>query len=153
MNAGSNLNTLDQLKLIVGERGIRAGLIFLNALTPHRFTALYRFDDDTLHSLEFFDCENPSQETTADIPVLASYCVFVRDRGERFATGHASEDDRLGDHSKRKVLQSYCGVPLRDVEGNMFGTICHFDYDAMSISNDTVELMEAVAPMLRRALG
>lgn len=153
MNTGSNLNALDQLKLIVGERGIRAGLIFLNARTPHRFTALYRFDDDTLHNLEFFDCENPGQETMADIPVLASYCVFVRDRGERFATEHASEDDRLGDHPKRKLLQSYCSVPLRDVEGNMFGTICHFDYDAMSISNDTVELMEAVAPMLQRALG
>jgi GAF domain-containing protein len=145
-------DALGELKEIVRERGIRAGLVFLNARTPHRFTALYRFDGETLHNLVFFDAENPLQESTGDIPVLASYCVFVRDLEQTFSTAQASADDRLGDHPKRNVLQSYCGVPLRDPSGAMFGTICHFNFEAVAISADTVELMEAVAPILKRSL-
>ena len=133
--------------------GPRAALAYLNSRTPHRFTAMYRFDDKTLRNLVFYDAQNPAQDRTDDIPVLASYCVFVRDNGGAFATGHAAHDDRLGAHPKRSVLQAYCGVPLRDEEGTMFGTICHFDFEPMDMAATEVELMEAVAPMLRRVLG
>lgn len=153
VTSAAYIHALGELKSVVSEHGVRAGLIFLNARTPHRFTALYLFDDETLHSRVFFDSDNPAELGMADIPVLASYCVFVRDRGEPFTTEHASEDERIGDHPKRKVLQAYCGVPLRDVEGRMFGTICHFDFNPTAISTENVELMEAVAPMLSRALG
>lgn len=153
MTNASYIHALGELKSIVSERGVRAGLIFLNARTPHRFTALYRFDEQTLHNLVFFDSDNPAEQSMEDIPVLASYCVFVRDGGAAFSTEHASADERIGDHPKRKVLQAYCGVPLRDVEGKMFGTICHFDFNPTAISTENLDLMEAVAPMLRRALG
>jgi hypothetical protein len=35
----------------------------------------------------------------------------------------------------------------------MFGTICHFDYGLLPISDDSVALMEAVAPLLKRDLA
>jgi GAF domain-containing protein len=145
------LHKLRRLRATVAEQGVRAGLQYLNGLTGHRFTALYRFEGETLRNAEFFDRENPSVTTTEAIPVLASYCVFVRDAGAPFHTDSARDDDRLGDHPKRTVIQSYCGVPLRDTEGRMFGTICHFDFAATGITRENLELMEEIAPALQRA--
>jgi GAF domain-containing protein len=140
-----------QLRALVETQGVRAGLAYLTSLTGHRFTALYRFDRETLHNVVFFDRENPAVTTAESIPVLASYCVFVRDSDACFHTRHAAIDDRVGDHPKRHVLQAYCGVPLRDGFGNLLGTLCHFDFHPTGITRDNLELMEAVAPMLQRA--
>ncbi|MDQ3040451.1 MAG: EAL domain-containing protein, partial [Pseudomonadota bacterium] len=144
---------LRQLRTIVAEQGARAGLVHLNGLTEHRFTALYRFDGDTLHNAVFYDRENPSATSSESIPVLASYCVFVRDSNAPFHTDCAADDDRLGDHPKRNVIQSYCGVPLRDSDGTMFGTICHFDFAPGRISQENLELMEDIAPALRAEIN
>lgn len=83
---------------------------------------------------------------------MASYCVFVRDRGRAFATSDSLQDARVRGHPKRREVQSYCGVPLRDTNGEMFGTICHFDFRAIPISDENVELMEAIAPLLKRSV-
>lgn len=139
------------MRALVETQGVRAGLVFLNGLTGHRFTALYRFDRETLHNVLFFDRENPAVTSTDPIPVLASYCVFVRDSDDAFHTRHAALDRRIGDHPSRHVLQAYCGVPLRDGFGRLLGTLCHFDVHPTPITRDNLELMEAVAPMLQRA--
>ena len=152
-SSGAASSARNALRDALTAGGPRAALAYLNSRTPHRFTAMYRFDDETLRNQEFYDALNPAQDRTDDIPVMASYCVFVRDLGDTFSTGHAAHDDRLGAHPKRRVLQAYCGVPLRDEEGTMFGTICHFDFDPMPMAASEVELMESVAPMLRRVLG
>ena len=144
-------HSLRQLKAILSGQDIRAAVIFLNGLTEHRFTALYRFDKETLVNLYFFDRENPTQESTPDIPVMASYCVFVRNSRSAFTTPDSLQDDRVHDHPKRKVVQSYCGVPLLDEDGKMFGTICHFDLRPIPISDENVELMEAVALLIKTA--
>jgi GAF domain-containing protein len=140
-----------QLRSLVETRGVRVGLAFLNSLTGYRFTALYRFDRETLRNVVFYDRENPALATAEPIPVLASYCVFVRDGGDSFHTRHAALDDRIGAHPKRHVLQAYCGVPLRDACGRLLGTLCHFDFHPTGFTRDNLELMEAVAPMLQRA--
>lgn len=143
---------LQQMKAIQEHSGIRALLIHLNGLTDHRFTALYRFDEDSLHNLYFFDQQQPEILSCPDIPVLASYCVFVRSSGQTFVTPDSLADERVRGHAKRMEVRSYCGVPLVDDEGRMFGTICHFDFSALPISDDSVALMEAVAPLLKREL-
>lgn len=145
-------DSLRQLRRVLTEQDIRAALIFLNGLTEHRFTALYRFDKETLKNLYFFDRENPSQDSAPDIPVMASYCVFVRNHRATFITRDSLQDDRVDGHPKRRELQSYCGVPLRDANGEMFGTICHFDFRPIQISEENVELMEAVAPLIKRLM-
>lgn len=80
---------------------------------------------------------------------MASYCVFVRDSGAQFETQDSLHDDRVRNHPKRQVVQSYCGVPLLDFDGKMFGTICHFDLRPRGIADDNVELMEAMARLLK----
>ena len=76
-------DALRQMKLILKDKGVRELLIFLNRLTAHRFTALYRFNDETLENLYFFDRQHPEMLSTPEIPVLASYCVFVRNSAAR----------------------------------------------------------------------
>jgi hypothetical protein len=106
MNRISNAEALSKLKTILSQDGTRAAVIFLNELTKHRFTALYRFDGDILHNLYFYDCENPEAHSSPDIPVMASYCVFVRDSGAHFETQDSLRDDRVHNHPKRQVVQS-----------------------------------------------
>ena len=119
-------------------------------MTEHRFTALYRFDKDSLHNLYFFDRENPAQTSTPDIPVMASYCVFVRNSGHVFSTPDALQDERVRGHPKRHEVQSYVGVPLLDQDGKMFGSVCHFDIRPVAISDESVHLLEEIGPWMKK---
>jgi GAF domain-containing protein len=141
-----------QLREALSGEGTRAALAFLNSQTSLRFTSLYRFDGEHLRNVTFYDREAPEQESCDTIPVLASYCVFVRDSGMRFATAASLSDRRLDGHPKQLQVQSYCGVPLRDREGRMFGTVCHFDFEPGSVTELDVALMEQLADMLQPSL-
>lgn len=138
-----------QLRTVLLRDGLRDALIFLNGLTAFRFTALYRFDDDTLHNLCFYDRDNPTVNSSPDIPVLASYCVFVRELKEKFATADSLRDERVRDHPKQRVVHAYCGVPLVDRMGNMFGTICHFNIEPTPTREADIELMEAMGQLIK----
>jgi GAF domain-containing protein len=145
---------LRRMRDIHARAGLRALLIYLNGLTGHRFTAVYRFDIDQLRSVTH-DRECPEVESCPDIPVLASYCVFVRKSRHSFFTPDSLADEWTSDHPKRLEIRSYCGVPLVDGAGRVFGTICHFDPRPMPISEENVTLLESVASIvsLDPALG
>ncbi len=149
MNRNSNDEALLKLKNAFNHGGVRGALAFLNSLTPHRFTSLYRFDGPTLRNITFYDRENPKVETCDDIPVEASYCVFVRDLSESFMVQDAERDERVRNHPKQAMVRSYCGVPLLDRNGKMFGSICHFDFKPGRISDRDVELLEYMARLLQ----
>jgi GAF domain-containing protein len=140
---------ISHMRALYQRDGIRAVLVYLNSLTAHRFTALYRFDDEMLQNLYFYDREQPTFDSCPEIPVMASYCVFVRSSRKTFAISDSITDNRLGDHCKRREIRSYCGVPLLDEDGRMFGTICHFDHRPIPIGDDSVALMEAVASLFK----
>ncbi|GHA81767.1 GAF domain-containing protein [Cognatilysobacter bugurensis] len=143
-------DALQRLQALIQTGDVRGALAVLNARTGHRFTALYRFDDDVLRNVWFFDREQPEREAVEAMPVRASYCVFVRDRRATFRVDDADTDDRVADHPKRDQIRAYCGVPLLDDAGRMFGTVCHFDYRPLRISDENIALMEALAPLLQR---
>jgi GAF domain-containing protein len=149
MDRISNQRALAELKTIVRNEGLRAALIFLNRLTEHRFSALYEFENETLRNLYFYDRENPEIESIDEIPVTASYCVFLRDTGRLFHTSDALRDGRVRTHPQREKVQAYCGVPVLDAKGKLFGSICHFDLTPRIIADEDVNLMEAVAFLLR----
>jgi GAF domain-containing protein len=144
---------LTELKRLVSGSGVRACLMFLNGLTSHRFTALYRFDDKILKNLFFFDRENPDHVSSPEVPVLSSYCVFVRDSGRMFCVDDSQQDARTIGHPKRLEIRAYIGVPLLDDDGKMFGTICHFDVDPRPVNPEDVELMEQLAGVLQKQIA
>lgn len=142
-------DALQRLRALIRRGDVRGALAVLNARTEHRFTSLYRFDDDVLRNVWFFDREQPELEAIDSMPVRASYCVFVRDQGATFRVDDADTDGRVAEHPKREQIRAYCGVPLLDPDGRMFGTVCHFDYRPIAISDESVALMEALAPLLQ----
>ncbi len=150
MSRSSNAVALNELKKVYADAGARAAIAYLNSLTGHRFTSLYRFDGETLRNITFYDRDRPDLESCEEIPVMASYCVFVRDSGAQFMTADARNDERVKDHPKQNTIQSYCGVPLRNEEGKIFGTICHFDFKSGPISDLDVELLEYMATLLQK---
>ncbi|QJR14855.1 GAF domain-containing protein [Usitatibacter palustris] len=145
----ANDDAVVKLRQVYASDGVRAAVVFLNSTTVHRFTSLYRFDGGTLRNITFYDRQNPHAEKCDDIPVEASYCVFVRDLHSAFLVSDAPEDDRVEGHANRATVKRYCGVPLRDRDGKMFGSICHFDLSPGPISDRDVELLEHMASLLR----
>jgi len=138
----------EALKRILETQGIRNALVFLNHLTNHRFTSLYRFDDETLKSRIFYDRLNPRQEECPDIPLETSYCIFLKQTGEAFLTEDSLSDERVVDHPKRRAVQSYYGVPLVTSTGEMFGSLCHFDFEPRPLEPAAAELLDTLAYLL-----
>lgn len=143
---------LERVRALLDGGDLRGAVILLNSLAPHRFTSLFRFDGDMLRTVVFFDRDNPTQAVVDDIPVAASYCVFVREGGSTFTVPDAACDPRVDGHPKQSVFRSYCGVPLIDAAGRMHGTVCHFDFDPHPDDIRTVDLLESVAPFLARTV-
>lgn len=152
MSESSHDQEFSQLKSVFADGGVRGAVAFLNSMTPHRFTSLYRFDGPTLRNITFFDRQNPDDEYCEDIPVEASYCVFVRDTAAKFAFPDAMLDRRVRTHSKRETVRRYCGVPLLDRDGNMFGSICHFDIEPGEIADRDIQLLEHMSQLLQPEL-
>jgi len=146
------LEAIHDVKAMVSRGDIREALIHLNRQSGYRFTSLYRFDGATLRNVEFYDHDRPDLERTDDISILASYCVFVRDSGGAFYTPDSLEDERLQGHPKRRQVRSYCGVPLVDDRGRMFGAVCHFDFEPLPFKPVDVDMLEALAPSLQRGI-
>jgi GAF domain-containing protein len=125
--------------------GVRAALVRLNEYSAHRFTALFRFHGSTLQNLHLVDHLNADVERCPDMPVEESYCVFVRDLASRFMTENADTDGRVTGHPKQELIKSYCGLPLQTSTGELFGTICHFDYAALPFAENEILVLEDIA--------
>ncbi|HET7228378.1 MAG TPA: GAF domain-containing protein [Longimicrobium sp.] len=137
---------------ILQSEGVRPALRYLNGQSAHRFTAVFRFEGGTLRNLHMIDRDDPAVERCADQPVLESYCIYVRRTAQTFITADSANDERVEGHPKQNVVQSYCGIPLMEEDGTLFGTICHFDFEPLPFGDDEVMLLEDVAPLLVQAI-
>lgn len=144
----STKSHLQQMKALRDSGGPRSVLIYLNEQSPHRFSAMFRFAGSQLKSVCFYDRERPELESCPEIPITASYCVFVRNGKQTFSTTDSLSDERVNGHPKQLEIRSYIGVPLVDVSGEMFGTVCHFDTLPRPLDNQSIELMEALGSIL-----
>lgn len=144
----------ERLRRSVQDGGIRGGLRYLNSLTEHRYSALYRFEGEVSSALFFYDRENPDVASADAVPLSASYCVFVRDEARAVAIDDALSDaaerrERLAPGKPRETVRSYCGVPLLGMNGAVIGSICHFDLvPRPPVGVRHVELMQRLARML-----
>ncbi|RZA04496.1 MAG: GAF domain-containing protein [Proteobacteria bacterium] len=129
-------------------RGLRAALGELLALSDYRFIGLWRFQDGLAAAAVHVDRDDPLNARAAEVPETATYCTFVRDSGSPFSTADATADPRLQKHPARDVVRTYCGVPLMDSEGEVLGTLCHYDLVPRDPEQINVELMLMVSSFL-----
>lgn len=116
-----------RFEAMLQDHGLRASLAHLLDYTNYRFIGVFKFEDEQVKSVVFYDRENPGLMTAPDVPVSASYCCYVRDSKGVFTTADALLDKRLVAHPARELYQCYTGVPIMDAEGTLMGTICHYD--------------------------
>lgn len=152
MNAARPASPAEIFREILAEESIDAALRFLNARATHRFTAVYRFDGSTLHNLYLYDRANPEFGLFPDARLEESYCSIVRETTAAFVVEDSAHDARVGEHPKRELILSYCGIPLRRADGALFGTLCHFDFAPHEIARGEIEFLEEVAPYILNKL-
>lgn len=139
---------IDLLQSELQQGGLRRGLQFLNAPIEHRYTAVYRLSNGMLRNVELCDKEGEIKpEFLEEVPLNDSFCQFVL-RDGLFQTSNTSDDRRLDGHKYQGVLMSYHGVPVLDSQGELFGTLCHFDALTRPLSDEDFELLQAAARML-----
>ena len=145
-------DTFLKFEKILSTQGVHEALRFLNSRTPHRFTAMYRFEPPTLRNLMLVDSYATDVKKGEDAPLSHTYCSIVGQTARSFSTEDTRRDDRLRAHPARETVISYCGVLLRDADGNPFGTLCHFDLVPSDVPAAEMPLMEAAAPLLMKAI-
>lgn len=133
---------MPQLTDALQRGGLQAGVEFLNARVPHRFTGIYHLHDAVLHNVALIDKQGEmASEDLLAIPFENSFCQFVR-RDGRFIMIDSTADSRVDGHVYQGILNSYVGVPL-SVDGvNFYGTLCHFDTSGTDMPIDEFVFME-----------
>src|SRR5947209_8976794 len=99
----------ENLKAILARRGLRPALIFLNGLTPHRFTAVSQFHGAALESECVFDRRHPEADSASTGFVRAA-CITTSG-GILLAPLPVEE--------ARRDIRAYCAVPLRNEDGEV----------------------------------
>lgn len=139
---------LETLRNTIRRDGVQAGLQYLNSLGDHRYTGLFLFDGDTLANTFIFDRQDSHQGIFPIMPANYSYCLTVKQTGKPLKITNAPMDVRVEGHPSRQTVQSYCGAPLRDTHGAVFGTVCNFSLEPCGAEDDQIALLEKCAAVL-----
>lgn len=107
--------------------GVRAALYSLLRLTDYRFISIFRFSGGMATSAVHVDREDLSIVQATEVADTATYCCYVRDGNGAFVTADALLDSRTTNHVAREAVRAYCGIPIMDPEGELIGTLCHYD--------------------------
>lgn len=129
--------------------GVAAAVQMANAATAHRYTGVYRFDDQWLTNLYICDGLNGSVTVSPAMPLHETYCVHILQSGQAFTVMDAQVDPRLAGHPRREEVRSYCGAPLLDQNGEVAGTVCHFDPEPGKLQACDFEQVHIAAALLQ----
>ena len=148
-----NAKLLSGFREALEEGGLSRAMRFLNQSVAYRFSAVYVFSGGTLRNICIIDKLESEVSKTDDIPIEESYCVFIKRTAKPFSVNDSLNDPRVDGHSKQQTIHSYYGLPLMGATGQLVGTLCHFDYDPMPLVEETVDFLDAVAPLIVGALN
>ncbi|AEG91709.1 hypothetical protein [Ramlibacter tataouinensis] len=137
----------------LARKGLPGALAILNRRVPHRFTAVYRLEGQFLHNVAAVDKHLHLEPLDLKVvPFKDSFCQFVL-RDGLFLTRDSGTDTRLSGHPYRGVMGCYVGVPIRERQGRLAGTLCHFDLDSHDIEDDEYLLLDRAAKLMPAFLG
>jgi GAF domain-containing protein len=133
--------------------GLWTALRALNAQTPYRYSAVFRFEGEDLRNVCLVDRQDQAVRTCPDQPIGDSYCIYVQRSGRSFDVADSMADARVAGHPKREAFHSYYGVPLLAADGRLLGTVCHFDTAAVQVTGPVVSDLDDIAPVIARMLA
>lgn len=123
-------------------------LSYLNGLTDHRFTGVYRFEPGWVVSVALFDRDESATRIGADVKMKESYCWLTGLGGSSYVIKDACCDSRLKEHAAREAVRAYIAVVLRDKQGAPWGTLCHFDFAPRTPTESGRQRLEAFRPLI-----
>lgn len=138
---------LDVFARHLSEKGLRAALLYLNRRTPHRFTGVFRLDDDMLRSVALVDKWDPAVEHGDDVPLASAYCAHLHRTGETLEVEQGATDPRVPWMHDSPIV-SYCGSVIVDKAGAPWGALCHFDTARCDAKNSDMPLLIAAARII-----
>ena len=142
------VRSVEAFRGVLRSSGVEAALAWLNAGVPHRFSAIYRFEGALLRNEYLFDKKSaPPPAYLLAVPFEVSFCRFALRDGS-FRTDNSAVDERLREHPYRGVVVSYHSVPVTTPDGDLWGTISHFDTDAIHLVDEEFELLKSAASEL-----
>ena len=136
---------------VMQAQGIHAALQYLNSRTPHRYTGVFRFDGEVLRNEALFDRLQPAVQQGDDVPMAVTYCSLVGQQLAPLEITDAATDPRVRGVIDTPVV-SYCGVLVRDAQGQPFGTLCHYDMQRCQERTTDQPLLEAAAALFYEQL-
>jgi GAF domain-containing protein len=132
--------------------GLKACLGALNARVEHRYTAVYRLDGATFYCKCLFDRLGEMDESFIDaVPLNDSFCQFVIREG-LFEVTDSARDKRLDGHRYQGVVMAYHAVPVPASDGQLFGTLCHLDFEPRPLPPGETETLKRAAYLLSEYL-
>ncbi|UOQ76505.1 hypothetical protein MUN84_18470 [Hymenobacter sp. 5516J-16] len=130
--------------------GVYAALCYLNRYTPHRYTGIYRFEDGLSRNVALVDRYNIQVQQGADVPLDEAFCSLVGRQQATLQLWNAPLNLRAWEVNTLVVF--YCGVLICDKQGQIYGTLCHYDLDLCQEVPPLLPPLEAAAPLLYQAL-
>lgn len=140
---------LNQLDYLISAGHIRGALEVLNAQARYRYTALYRLGDTHAENLVLVDREDAAAPLAERIFLGATYCSQVKALAVPVVATDTLLDERVVMHLTRTQVRAYCGVPLHESGGTIYGTLCQYDVIPVAASEMTLALMMEVAHRLQ----
>lgn len=142
---------ITEFAALVQQHGIHAALAYLNQRTPHRYTGLFRFDGEMLRNEVLVDGHQPLVHQGDDIPMAATFCSLVGRQQAPLEILDVATDAQFGGLIETPVV-SYCGVLIRDAQGQPYGTLCHYDMQRCQERTTDQPLLEAAGALLYQQL-
>lgn len=143
------MTTQAELKKVLARDGLPGLVAALNADVPYRFTGIFVQDGGQLRNVALFDKTTKSPPLWEPFPLTDSFCSLILETGAPLAIGHAEQDERaeVREHRATAIVQSYCGIPVFDADGDVTGTLCHFDFAPIKNQVDLEQLLQAPSLM------
>lgn len=139
---------LDDLLNELQHKGLQAGLSVLNQHVSHRFTAVFKLDGANMRNVAIVDkLGEVVPESFKVIPFEDSFCQFDLRDGS-FTTHDSAVDDRLQGHVYKGVLNTYVGLPISKNNGELFGTLCHFDFPPLGLPESEFQFLNQAVKVL-----
>jgi hypothetical protein len=137
---------IEALTQVLTQQGVHAALGYLNSRMPHRYTGLFRFHGQYSRNVVLFDRYNPQVRQGQDVPLAEAFCSLVGRLEQPLQILDAVLDPRA--QAVNTLVVSYCGVIVRDAQGGIYGTLCHYDLELCQALAMELPLLEAAAQLL-----
>ncbi|MGI4874276.1 MAG: hypothetical protein ACRYFX_24215 [Janthinobacterium lividum] len=93
-----------------------------------------------------FDRYQPSVRQGVDVPLAVTYCALVGQQEAPLNILDAAVDPQA--QGVDTPVISYCGVLIRNDQGQAYGMLCHYDLQRCQQRTTDLPLLEAAASLL-----